>query len=74
MKPVIPDSLSMSDRLATWNEIHTAMSFRPSGAFELRCTCDGYCEMRSDMYGWIRVLKRDLECWASAGFMNSDNH
>jgi hypothetical protein len=65
MKPALIEELSSSDRPATWKEIHSAMSFRPSGAFELQCTSDGYCEMKSDIYGWVRILNEDLESWGS---------
>ena len=64
MKAAVIENLGKSDRLATLKEIQSAMSFRSSGAFELRCTSDGYCEMKSDMHGWVRILNNDLESWA----------
>jgi hypothetical protein len=65
MKPVVIKNPAASDRLATRSEVFGAMPFTPNGAFELRCTSDGYCEMESDFYGTVRIRNEDLEYWAS---------
>jgi hypothetical protein len=67
MKTVVIKNPAASDRLATRNEVFGAMPFTSNGAFELLCTSDGYCEMESDFYGWVRIRKEDLEYWASMG-------
>jgi len=67
MKPVVIKNPAASDRLATRNEVYGAMTFTPNGAFELRRTSDGYCEMESDFYGTVRIRNEDLEYWASLG-------
>jgi hypothetical protein len=64
MKPSVIEHCAAPDRLATWNEVRVAMSVTSTGAFELRCTCDGYCEIQSDLHGWVRIRNEDMECWA----------
>jgi hypothetical protein len=65
MKPVVIKNAAASDRLATRNEVFCAMPPTSNGVFEFRCTSDGYCEMESDFYGWVRIRNEDLEYWAS---------
>jgi len=37
------------DRLATWNEVRSAVSFSCQGHFEVVCTCDDCHEVDSDI-------------------------
>lgn len=61
MKPAAIETFTVSDRLATWNEVYYAMSLLSNGAHKLRSASDGYCEMESDFYGWVRILNEDLK-------------
>ena len=67
MKPAVIEKLAPSDRLATWNEIRSTISLPSQDVFELHYDSDGYCEMKSDIYGWVRILNEDLELAIARG-------
>jgi hypothetical protein len=52
------------DRLATWDEVRSAMSFSSQGAFELVGTCDDCRELDSDFAGRACNLSEDIMCLA----------
>jgi hypothetical protein len=48
------------DRLATWDEVRSAMSFLSQGASELVGACDDCRELDSDFTGRARNLSEDI--------------
>ncbi len=60
MKPAVFEHPTASDHRATWKEVQSAMSLPCCGAYKLDCTSDGYCEMESDLYGWVRIPVDDI--------------
>jgi len=66
MKPVVIEHPTASDHRATWNEVQSAMSLPSCSAYKIACSSDGYCQMQSDLYGWVRIPADDLEWLALA--------
>ena len=66
MKSIVIEHPTASDRRATSNEIQSAMSLPSCSAYKIACSSDGYYQMQSDFYGWVRIPADDLEWLALA--------
>jgi hypothetical protein len=54
------ESTMRLDRLATWNEVQSALSISSEGAFALVGACNDFHEMDSDFGGSARNLPEDI--------------